>query len=477
MRKRTLTFVVILLVLSNMLTFQVTRNLERWRAYSAPPVAALPEPGAEEEKRDELAAFYEVLDILSERYIEEVTKEELIEAAIKGMVDSLNDPQTSFLDDLHWQRLMEQTQGSFTGIGIEIQAIDGYVTVIAPIKGTPAERAGLLPEDRIIEVDGRDIRGVTGTEAAELIRGPEGSTVTLKVLRGDEELTFSIVREKVRTSSVRSYFLDDTVGYIEITNFDDNTGYDFRVALLELENRGLSGLILDLRGNPGGLLSEAVKVAQELVPAGPITHVVDRDGNIQETYYSYGKAKPYPIVVLVNGSSASAAEIVAGALQDTKAGILLGTRTYGKATVQHLERLSGSAGLRYTVAKYLTPGGRDIHGVGLEPDIVLELTAEYTYLHPLTADMKRGDESNNVRFLQYTLALLGYPVEVSGVFDGDTEQAVRSFQRSAGLPVTGVVDRETRGRLKEEGEKALDLQDNQKQKALEIIKEMISKRS
>jgi carboxyl-terminal processing protease len=474
-KKRTAVLLVALLVFSNILTYRVTRGLYRWRAYTPPSSSYSDDNAYRREHREELAPFFEVLDILTERYIDEVSIEELVEAAIKGMVGIL-DSQSGYLDSRHWQMMMDQTKGSFSGIGIEISAIDGYITVIAPIRGTPGEQAGLLPEDRIVEVDSKDIRGISTVEAVMLIRGPEGSKVTLKVLRGEDnsEHVFTITRGNITMSSVFHSMVEDRVGYIEITNFDDHTGEDFSIALMELENDGMAGLILDLRGNTGGLLSEAVKVGQALLPPGPITFMVDRNGKKLDTYVSYGPAKPYPIVVLVNSVSASASEIIAGALQDTGAGILVGTRTYGKATVQNLEKLTGNTGLRYTMAKYQTPGGRDIDGVGLEPDVAVELSDRYVYLHPLTTDLKIGDESGSVTFLQRALNTAGYRVAESGVFDKETESAVRAFQSAYGLAQSGMVRYETRKKLQEVAEAELEKLDNQKLTAIEILLEKIS---
>lgn len=469
-KKRTVLFLVFLLILSNAVTFRTTRNLYRWDNVISPPPAG----GNGNGTADELKPFVEVLDILAQRYLDQVSREELLNAAIKGMVDSLDDPQTSFLDPTHWEEMMIKIDGSFSGIGIEINAVNDYITIIAPIKNTPGERAGLLAGDRIVSVDGEDIIGISTMEAVKKMRGPVGTKVTLAVERDGIEglLTFEITRGNIVMPSVFPEMMDGNIGYIEITTFDEHTGNDFREALLELETKGLKGLIIDLRDNPGGLLNEAIKIGQELLPAGPITHVVDRDGAIQNTYRSYGVPKSYPIVVLVNGASASASEIIAGAFQDTETGILVGTKTYGKATVQHLEGLSNSAGLRYTVAKYQTPNGRDIHGEGLDPDVVVELPAEFFMIHHrLVRDLKPGDEEMSVLFLQKMLAALRYNVAETGIYDDATEQAVRSFQRKHGLATTGAINAETRTKLDAEIDVRLKELDTQLQKAREILQQ------
>jgi carboxyl-terminal processing protease len=469
MKKKTVLFLAVLLIASNLVTFQITRGAN-------PPVTPIPVDNSNNgvvKTPEELQPLVEVLDILSKRYLDEVSREELLEAAIKGMIDSLDDPQTSFLDPTHWQEMMIKLDGSFSGIGIEITSEQNYITVLAPIKNTPGERAGLLSGDRIVEVDGEDTVGITTMEAVKLMRGPAGTKVILTVERPgiDGQLTFEITRANIILPSVFPELLEGGIGYIEITTFDDHTGSDFRQALLELEAQGMKGLILDLRDNPGGLLNEAVKMGQELLPAGPITHMVDREGNIRETYRSFGVQKDYPIVVLVNGSSASASEIIAGALQDTGSAVLVGTKTYGKATVQSLENLSNSAGLRFTVAKYQTPSGRDIHGVGLEPDFVVELPEEFFMLHHrITSDLKPGDEEPSVLFLQKMLKTLKYNVSESGVFDSATERAVRSFQGKHGLSVNGEVNSQTRIKLHDEVDNELKRLDTQYKKAIEILR-------
>lgn len=472
MKKRTIYLLIFLLVVSNLLTFRITRNVYRWTATAPPP--AVGGNAAGEDIPVELKPFVETFNILAQRHLDEVAKEELINAAIKGMVDSLDDPQTSFLDATHWEEMMIKIDGSFSGIGIEINSVNEYITIIAPIKNTPGERAGLLAGDRIVAVDGVDLVGATTMEAVKLMRGATGTEVTLTVERTglSAPLTFKITRGNIAMPSVFPEMMDDKIGYIEITTFDEHTGTDFREALLLLESQGMKGLILDLRDNPGGLLDEAIEIGQELLPAGPITHVADRRGVIQRTYSSFGVQKPYPIVVLVNGASASAAEIIAGAFQDTGAGILVGTKTYGKATVQHMERLSNSAGLRYTVAKYQTPSGRDINGKGLEPDVVVELPAEFMLLyHQLVNDLKPGDENPFVTFLQKMLVALKFEVAETGSYDQATERAVRAFQSKHGLAVNGVANAETRGKLAQEIEALLGQSDLQLEKGKEILLE------
>jgi carboxyl-terminal processing protease len=473
LNKKLVALLAALFIISNLVTYRVAGTDRKALAPPAMPSAR------EKAYREELAPLLEVLEILSERYLEEVSREELLNAAIQGMIDKLGDPQTSFLDREHWEEMKIKTTGSFSGIGVEITSSENYITVIAPIKGTPGERAGILAGDRILEVDGKDLSGFSTMDAVKLIRGPEGTKVTLKIQRDGvaEPFTLEIVRGNIQMPSVFPEMLKNNIGYLQVTTFAEQTGEDFAKALLELENQGLEGLLLDLRDNPGGLLDEAIEVAQGLLPAGAITHVVDRDDKIINTYKSYGVAKPYPIVLLVNGGTASAAEILAGAFQDSGAGVLVGTKTYGKATVQHLEDLPGNSGLRYTVAEYRTPAGRDINAVGLEPNVVVELPdLFFAGHHPLTTDLKPGDENPQVLFLQKILNKLGFKTDESSVFDSATERAVRAFQAGRNLPADGLVNYKTRKKLQEELDRLLEQADTQKQKAVEMLLEKIRNR-
>ncbi len=328
----------------------------------------------EVQQERELTFFYEVLEIIKNKYVEEIDFQKLEEGAVRGMLEALGDHQTTFFTAEDMENMLIHTKGTYEGIGVVIDSRDGVITIIAPIKGTPGERVGLLPGDQIVEVDGKNIVGMDINEIVRMIRGPKGEPVTIKVQREGTQslLSYTIIRASVELESVFPKMLAENIGYIQISNFNNTTGKDFEEALAQLEKESLAGLILDLRNNPGGLLSEAIRVSQAIVPAGPITHVVDGSGNVLTTYYSKQEKKPYPVVVLVNSFSASASEILAGALQDSHGALLVGTRTFGKATVQTLDTLSNNFGLRYTIAKYLTPQGRNIHEEGLIPDYLLE---------------------------------------------------------------------------------------------------------
>jgi len=323
--------------------------------------------------------FTEVLRQVEKNYVEPQDSQELIYGAIKGMVQNL-DPHSSFMTKEEYDELMTETKGSFSGIGIEITVKDKILTVVSPIEGTPAYEAGIKAGDKIIMVEGQSTQDMSLIEAVKKIRGPEGTKINLTIAREgvDKPLEFSITRGVIPMQSVRGYPLEPDIGYIRISNFQSNTAEDLSSTLDGLEKDGaLKGLVLDLRNNPGGLLSQAIDVSELFLDSGVIVSTKGRENahNIQATAHKDKKQRNYPIIVLVNGGSASAAEIVAGALQDNKKAIILGTRTFGKGSVQSILPLSDGSGLRLTTARYYTPSGKSIQSSGITPDIEIPFLA------------------------------------------------------------------------------------------------------
>ncbi|NCO60111.1 MAG: peptidase S41 [Deltaproteobacteria bacterium CG23_combo_of_CG06-09_8_20_14_all_51_20] len=315
----------------------------------------------------------EVLRHIEKNYVEPREPKDLIYGAIKGMVQSL-DAHSAFMTREEHQELMMETKGSFTGIGIEITIKDRVLTVVSPIEGTPAFEAGLKAADRIISIEDKTTKDMSLMEAVKLIRGPKGTKVNLTVVRegADKPLKFTMVRDVIPLISVRKHMLNPEMGYVRVSNFQSKTGSDLAESLEALENgRQLKGLILDLRNNPGGLLSQAIEVSELFLEEGVIVSTKARDSsqNIVAKAHPNKAPRNYPIVILVNGGTASAAEIVAGALQDNKKALVLGTRTFGKGSVQTILPLSDGAGLRLTTARYYTPSGRSIQLDGIVPDI------------------------------------------------------------------------------------------------------------
>jgi carboxyl-terminal processing protease len=319
-----------------------------------------------------IEVFSEVLRKIEKSYVEETDSKELIYGAIKGLVGTL-DPHSLFMSPEEYKELMIETKGSFSGVGIELTVRDNVLTVVSPIEGTPAFEAGIKAEDQIIMIGEKLTKDLSIMEAVKLIRGRKGSKVKLSIRREGVEkpIDFVITRDVIPIKSVRWSFAPFNIGYIRISNFQSNTSEQLSEALDEIENKKrLKGLILDLRNNPGGLLSQAVEVTDEFLDSGLIVSVKGRN-NKEEKSIAHKNEKPrnYPMIVLVNEGSASAAEIVAGALQDNKKALVLGNATFGKGSVQTLFPLSDGSGLRLTTALYYTPSGRSIQASGIKPDI------------------------------------------------------------------------------------------------------------
>jgi carboxyl-terminal processing protease len=319
-----------------------------------------------------IEVFSEVLRKIEKNYVEGTDAKELVYGALKGMVQTL-DPHSSFITPEDYKELMIETKGSFPGVGIVITMKNNVLTVVSPIEGTPADKAGIKAGDQIVMIGDRSTKDISIREAVKLIRGPKGTKVKLTVQRKglEKPMEFVITRDVIPIRSVRSFSLPHDLGYIRISNFQSNTADDLAETLGEMEQKTqLQGLVLDLRNNPGGLLSQAVKVADEFLDSGLIVSIKSRDDKEQKSVADRNdKLRKYPMVVLVNEGSASASEIVAGALQDNKRALVLGTTTFGKGSVQTLFPLSDGSGLRLTTALYYTPNGRSIQASGIEPDI------------------------------------------------------------------------------------------------------------
>lgn len=330
----------------------------------------------EGETYENLKIFTEVLSLVQKNYVEEVDPKELVRGAIKGLLSSL-DPHSSYMTPDLYKEMQVDTKGEFGGIGIQIGIKDGQLTVIAPIEGTPADKAGIKAGDKIIKINGEFTKGMSLQDAVRKMRGPKGTSVTITIIREGltEAKDFTIVRDIIKIQSVRSKMLEDGIGYIRISQFQEQTGTDLAEALKGLEKEKANSLILDLRNNPGGLLSVAVDVTGEFIPPGKmVVSIKGRNGEKGE--YVTDAKRPYyslPMVVLVNEGSASASEIVAGAMQDWGRAIILGTQTFGKGSVQTVIPLSDGSGLRLTTAKYFTPKGKSIQNTGITPDIIVKI--------------------------------------------------------------------------------------------------------
>ena len=315
--------------------------------------------------------------LIQRHYVGETDRKKIYDGALKGMVGVLNDPYSSYLDNQDFEALSTMTEGYFGGVGMVMGLRkDNQFVVVSPIEDTPAYKAGIKAGDILLKIDGEDLSGQSLNEVVKKIRGQDGSQVTLTLKRGSEEAKdITVTRSDIKLKSVYGRMDGDGIGYIRVTNFNEDTDKDFGEKLQQLRNQGMKALVLDLRDNPGGLLESGVGVARYLVPKGPIVSVTDKDGNTQTESSSLEKVD-FPLAVLVNHGTASAAEIVSGAIQDTGSGKLFGVKTYGKGVVQNIFLLSNQTAVKLTVARYYTPSGRSIDKVGITPDEVVEAAGE-----------------------------------------------------------------------------------------------------
>ncbi|WP_194174975.1 S41 family peptidase [Desulfofundulus thermobenzoicus] len=319
--------------------------------------------------------LFKVISLVRTQYLEPVSTTTLVDGAIRGLVKSLNDPYSVYLDAGEYAQLREQIQGAFGGLGILVGIKDGYLTVERSYQGTPAQRSGIMKGDMITRIDDRDARGIDLDTAIGLMRGPVGTKVKLTIARKGVARPWDVelVREEISVPTVEGRMLpgESGIGYIALSQFTEKTPGELEATIARLKSQGMRGVLLDLRNNPGGELHAAVKVAGYFVPQGPVVYIDYRSGK-QETYSADGQNLKLPLVVLVNRASASAAEILAGAIKDTGSGVLVGERTFGKGIVQTVFDLDNGAGLKLTTARYLTPSRHDIHKKGITPDVVVE---------------------------------------------------------------------------------------------------------
>ena len=347
-------------------------------------VTSLQTQGASKNKEtyEYLDLFGQIFDRVRSEYVEEVTDEELIEKAIDGMLTGL-DPHSSYMNEEVWQEMQMDTSGKFGGLGIEITMEEGFVKVVSPIEDTPAFKAGIIAGDYIIQIDETPVFGLTLSEAVELMRGDKGESITITISRdGIEPFEVEIIRDIIKIQSVKYEIIND-IGYLRITSFTEQTESGLLKSIKkikeELNNKQI-GFILDVRSNPGGLLSQSIKVSDIFLERGEIVSTRGRNKkNIKRYRAKKGdKINGQPLIVLINGGSASASEIVAGALQDHKRAIVVGTKSFGKGSVQTIipfkksNKIKSTAGIRLTTARYYTPSGESIQGKGIEPDIIIE---------------------------------------------------------------------------------------------------------
>ena len=430
-------------------------------------------------ERNEFSKLYTAYDTLKNSYFEDVEQEDLINGAINGMVQALDDPYSDYMDTKEAKNFHESISSSFEGIGAEIQELDGFIQIVSPIKESPAEKAGLKPNDKVISVDGKSIQGMSATEAVLLIRGEKGSTVTLSIERPGmaEPMDVSIVRDTIPIETVYGEMIEGEEGIakVQLTSFSENTTKELINTLNELESQGMKGLVLDLRQNPGGLLDQAIAIASLFLPDNEmILQIEDREGNRQEIKSSSSHSNPeVPLVVIVDKGSASASEILAGAFKESGNITLVGEKTFGKGTVQRAQDFKDGSNLKFTTEKWLTPKGNWIHKKGITPDVEVALPdyASLTLINP-ESELKLSTSSTEVQTAQKMLKVIGFdPGREDGFFDEKTEQAVKDFQVKEKMDANGILTGESTTRLMQSLREIVQSKDTQLQRAVEILKD------
>ncbi|TSB48620.1 PDZ domain-containing protein [Alkalicoccobacillus porphyridii] len=432
---------------------------------------------------DELMKKFEkALETIESQYVEEVDRQKLIEGAISGMVGELGDPFSDYMDQETANEFVESLGSEFQGIGAEVSMINGKVTIVSPFRESPAEQAGLQANDRIIEIDGENIEGLSVNEAVLLIRGEKGTTVRLTIERdgSSELLEVPVERDTIPIETVRTETFERdglTIGKLEITSFSEDTAIDFREQLAELEQDGIDALLVDVRGNPGGYLNAVEHIGDELIPDGkPVVQIEDREGARTSYTSKLNDAKDYPIIGLIDERSASASEILAAALKESGGYDLVGTTTFGKGTVQQTVDLGDGSDLKLTMMRWLTPDGNNINQEGVTPTIEEEQPEYFTSTAVSVGDDPIAFDSlgEQVKNAQFILRGLGFdPGREDGYFDQQTVEAIEAFQNDAGIEVTGEINQETATALQEQivEEIRKPENDNQLQRAIELAVE------
>ncbi|MCZ2258248.1 S41 family peptidase [Sporosarcina sp. G11-34] len=430
--------------------------------------------------RKEFEKLYNAYDEMKKSYYETIDETAVINGAINGMIEALGDPYSDYLNEDEARQLNESISSSFEGIGAEIQESDGYIAIVSPIKNSPAERAGLLPHDKIIAVDGKSIQGLSSSEAVLLIRGEKGTTVVLSIMRGEavDPVDIKITRDVIPLETVYSEMLGDNIAHIRITSFSTGTYDELLLALDDMEAQGMKGMIVDVRQNPGGRLDIAMEISDLFVESGKNLFQYEEKSGKPDIYPAKGGRKvTVPVTLVMDEGSASASEILAAALKESADIPLIGVNTFGKGTVQTPKDLPDGSNLKITTAKWLTPNGNWIHKVGIKPDFEVPYPpyAMLPYLDP-TAEMKDGMQSTIIKSAEEMLEAIGYkPGEIDGLFDEDTVVAVKNLQDDLSLETTGILSGDTTFGLMEKLREKIQKDDPQLLKAKDVLREKIGK--
>ncbi|MFB7639710.1 lmo1851 family serine protease [Peribacillus butanolivorans] len=430
------------------------------------------------DKHSEFEKLYSTYDTIKDNYYEEIDQDKLVDGAINGMIKSLDDPYSTYMDKKEASSFHESISSSFEGIGAEIQEQDGKIMVVSPIKGSPAEKAGVKPNDIILSVDGKSLEGLSSSEAVLKIRGEKGTKVDLSITRAGEPepIALTIKRDTIPIETVYAEMLDDGVAKIQVTSFSEHTVKELETALNDMSKKDMKGLILDLRGNPGGLLDQAIDMASLFIPNGEVVLQVEERSGKKDVYKSKNNGElKIPVVVLIDDGSASASEIVAAAVSESADIPLIGVKSFGKGTVQTAQDFDDGSNFKYTAAKWLTPEGNWIHKKGIKPDIKVNLPdyASLPYISP-DKELKESDSSSEVKAAEKMLKAAGYnPGKIDGFFDEETTNAVKEFQKEQKIKETGIIKDDTTVKLMQVIREKILENDTQVKKAVEVLKKEI----
>ncbi|MED3689437.1 S41 family peptidase [Peribacillus butanolivorans] len=420
-------------------------------------------PGKNETKQEnqmvikdkEWAKVEQAYGLIVNQYVDKVDGSHLVEGAIQGMLSALKDPYSVYMDKETAKQFNETLDSSFEGIGTEIGMEDGKVIIVSPYKDSPAEKAGLKPKDQILKVNDESVEGLDLYETRLKIRGEKGSAVKMEIKRAgvSNPIEFNMVRAEIPLDTVFSSIKEaagEQIGYIELTTFSENTASDFKKQMKELEKKGIKGLVIDVRGNPGGLLSSVETILGEFITKDkPYLQIAERTGETQSFFTNLNKEKDYPIVVLTDKGSASASEILAGAMQEAGGYPLIGEKTFGKGTVQQAVPMGDGSKIKLTLYKWLTPSGNWIHKKGIKPTIEVK-QPDFFDAHQLSVEkvLQRDMTDEQIQYAQTILKGLGFETgREDGYYDWSTEIAVKAFQKQYGLKVTGKLDTKTAAHL------------------------------
>lgn len=442
------------------------------------------ENAASEEEGTDEEQIRQALEMIEETYLNEIEEGQLVEGAINGMIETLDDPYSDFMNESTAEEFMNSLDSSFEGIGAEVSMTEGRVTIVAPFRDSPAEDAGLRPNDQVLEIDGEDIEGLALYDAVLKIRGEKGTTVTLTIDRPgvSDPIDVDVVRDEIPVETVYGEIIEQdgqSIGMLEIRSFSENTAERFEEELAELESEGIDGLLIDVRGNPGGYLQSVEDIGDLIIPGGEtVVQIEDRDGDRITHESTLEEDKEYPIVTLIDEGSASASEILAAALHEAGGHDLVGVSTFGKGTVQQTIPMEDGSQMKLTLFRWLTSDGNDINEDGVAPTVEVEqpeffYTAPIDLDEPLQLDMLDEDIEN----AQIMLEGLDYePGRTDGYFDESTEAAVLAFQEDEDLEATGEINEETADTLQERVIDAVQDEENdlQYQEGLELLLEQSS---